>query len=361
MSRERRIDLLQRGATLDRLAPILVNRVLPAIDRRRNGSVQPFDDALIMRPELDSKMWAWTHYGFFVPDLPEPFRYVNTMTLIGSTGARIFENGVIAAADVRKNTTVFGSTAYGDHHHYRAYDGDRDCDFADDGSHLRWGQDLTIDCAHPAYRVSGRYESFAVDLELEATDQVSYFVRTPIYQHFSVLAPYRGTVTSGAESIEVEGLGTVEYARCMTPQSVQSSPVGPRLRLPVDFFTYQVVPLNATTQLLLTDVRANGASACRLAQIRRSTGGPAEIEEDVQFQVVEYQSELLTDTAGLPMRVPARMRWEVAGRGHLTCVVDAPMRTGHGRGFSSAYSFTGEWDGEVVAGSAYLEWVDCEG
>ncbi|MBM7365775.1 DUF6670 family protein [Gordonia hydrophobica] len=360
MSSDLHKGLLTRGRVVDRLAPILV-RARPLLDSRRSASVRPFDDSAIMRPEVDSTLWGWTHYGFFIPDLPEPFRYVNTMTLIGATGTRIFDNGVIAAQDARKNATVFGSTAYGNHHHYRAYDAERDCDFAVDGSRLRWGDDLSIECAHPEYRVSGRYESFSIDLTLQATDQVSYFVRTPIYQHFSVLAPYRGTVTSGGESVAVEGLGTVEYARSVSPQVFRSTAIGPGLRLPVDFFTYQVVPLNSTTQLLLTDVRANGTTACRLAQIRRSTGGPAEIAEDVQFQVVEYQPELLADTAGVPMRVPAVMRWDVGGRGHLDCVVDAPMRTGHGRGFSSAYSFTGEWDGEKVAGSAYLEWIDCEG
>lgn len=355
----RRPDLLRRGRILDAAAPLLT-RAIPLIDRRLAASTTPFDRAEIMRPELHSRRWAWTHYGFFVPDLPEPYRYVNTMTLIGSTGTTVFDNTTVAAGDARTSTTVLSSTAQDGHHHYRAYDGDADCDFAADGSRLVWGDDLQIDCTHPEYRVRGDYGAFAVDLTLRATDQVSYFVDTPIYQHFSVLAPYRGTLTDGDRTVEVAGLGTVEYARCSTPQVLRRRPVGPGLRLPVDFFTYQVVPLTGDTQLLLTDVRATGATACRLAQIRSTTTGRAEVIDDVQFSVLRYQETEPLDTIGEPMRVPAVMRWDIGDRGHLVGTVDAPLRAGHGRGFVGAYSFTGVWDGVGISGSAYLEWIDCE-
>lgn len=352
----------RRSRVLDAGGRGLVRRVLPLLDRRLTASVQPFTQAAQMRPELDSRRWAWTHYGFFVADLPEPYRYVNTMTLIGTTGTVIFDNGVVAAADARDNTTVFSSTAAGNHHHYRAYDARNECRFAADGSSLRWGEDLQVHADHPRYRVRGSYGTFGVELEFDAAEQVSYFVKTPIYDHFSLLAPYSGTLEDGTARIPVSGIGTVEYARCISPQALTSRPLPAAARLPVDFFTYQIIVLPDGTQLLLTDVRASGASACRLAQVR-STDRPAVVHTDTHFAVLEY-GEPEVDPMGRAMRVPRRFRWTIRDRdreiGSITGTVDAPLRFGHGRGYSGAYSYDGSWCGNHVKGSAYLEWVDCE-
>lgn len=337
-------------------------RLMPLADRRLAASVRPFAQAATMRPELDSRRWGWTHYGFFVPDLPEPYRYVNTMTLIGNTGSVIFDNGVLAAADARNNTTVLSSTAAENHHHYRAYDARNDCEFAPDGTLLRWGEDLSVEADHPRYVVRGDYGTFGVELEFHATEHVSYFVKTPVYDHFSLLAPYGGTLHDGATRIEVSGLGTVEYARGFTPQVVLSRPVAAPIRLPLDFFTYQIIDLPGDVQLLLTDVRAAGTTACRLAHVRR-LDQPAEVHTDVHFSVLEY-GEPQTDPMGRTMRVPYRLRWTIrAGDeeiGSIIGVVDTPLRFGHGRGYVAAYSYTGHWHGAEVTGSGYLEWVDCE-
>jgi len=64
------------------------------------------------------------------------------------------------------------------------------------------------------------------------------------------------------------------------------------------------------------------------------------------------------------MRLPAGLRWTVRDRGRqilmIDGAVDAPMRFGHGRGYSGAYSYTGEFRGEPVTGSGYLEWGDVQ-
>lgn len=39
----------------------------------------------MLRPHATSGPWTATHYGVFIPQLPAPHRYLNTMTLIGAT------------------------------------------------------------------------------------------------------------------------------------------------------------------------------------------------------------------------------------------------------------------------------------
>jgi hypothetical protein len=315
---------------------LVVDGLWPRVDGRLPASRRPFDSPAILRPHVTTGPWTATHYGVFIPQLPPPHRYLNTMTLIGPTGSEVFDNDYLAVADARRTATVLSSTAAPHHHHYRAYDTALDCTFADDGSFLRWGDDLTIDVDYPKVTVSGRYRDFSVDLHLTATDQVSYFVKSPLYDHFSLLATYSGTIEDESGVSTIGGLGTVEYARFLTHQSRTSRPLPARLKLPVDFFTYQIVNLGTDTQFLLTDVRARGRIACRLAHLR-ILGKTTEVYTDTRMDIIEYREEPMIDERGRSMAVPHRLRWTVTDDTgapvlSLDCTVDTPLRYGHGRG-----------------------------
>ncbi|MFJ2666429.1 DUF6670 family protein [Nocardia fluminea] len=355
-----------RSRILDRLARPILDVVLPRIDSRVLDSTRPFKTPEIMRPHAESRRWAWTHYGVFLPELPGPHRYLNTMTLIGATGALAFDNDYLAADDARDTATVLSSTAADGQHHYRAYDTGRDCSFADDGSRLDWGSDLSITGAYPYFHVRGQYDDFDVSLDIRATDQVSWFVRTPFYDHLSLFATATGTLNdkTGAVAIE-QTLCTFEYARCISPQSLTAQVLPTQRKLPVDFFTYQIVNLDSSTQVLLTEVRAAGAVACRLVYVR-CLDGTTRVYDDVAMTVVSYQPKPLVDPLGRPMRVPQHLRWQVrdeTGAEILTfdAEVDSPLRYGHGRGYVGAYTYRGTWQGRHwVTGSGYMEWIDCE-
>ena len=275
------------GQTVDRSDPVpatrsrrlwrpavraLLDGALPLIDKRMAESVRPFDRPEMLRPHLASRKFAWTHYGIFVPRLPGPFRYLNTMTLIGATGTVVFDNDYLAAPDARNTATVLSSTAAPGHHFYRAYDAADECAFEEDGSRIAFGDNLIIENSYPNFRVTGRYDSFDVDLEIVATDQASWFVRNPVYDHVSLLAQCSGTIASPDGPVSISAPCTVEYARCMTPQSLTRRALPESWKLPADFFTYQIVQLDDRHQLLLTDVpsvRGYGVQARLHSDCRR--------------------------------------------------------------------------------------------
>mgnify|MGYP007122138577 CR=1 FL=1 len=94
------------------------------------------------------------------------------------------------------------------------------------------------------------------------------------------------------DGVDVSGLGTFEYARIRTPQALTRRPVPARFKLPLDFFTYQIINLDEHTQVLLTDVRARSRTACRLAHVR-VLGRETEVYDDVHFAVIEYGEPLV--------------------------------------------------------------------
>lgn len=344
-------------------ARLLLDGLAPRIDQRISASKMPFSAPGILRPEVNSRRWASTHYGVFVPELPAPHRYLNTMTLIGATGSICFDNDYLSSSDARRTATVLSSTAAPGHRHYRAYDTHADCAFDEDGSALTWGDDLTLTANFPSFTVDAQYPQFAATLTITATHAASWFVRSMVCDHLSLLATCTGVIEDATGTTDIAGLCTVEYARYMSPQALTSRPLPGALKLPLDFFTYQIVNLDETTQLLLTDVRAAGVTACRLAHIR-SLDGANTVYEDVTMSVTRYRGAPAIDELGRPMRVPQQIHWIVRENGRavveFTADVDSELRYGHGRGYAGAYSYTGAWLNRPIAGSGYLEWIDCE-
>lgn len=341
-----------------RIAAPALARTLGLLDSRLEASTEPFDREDLFRPHPRSRRWAWTHFGVFLPDLPAPYRFLNTMTLIGATGSTCFDDDEIAAADARDTAMLLSATAHADQHHHAGYDAD-ECAFPDGGP-LRWGEHLTLEIDLPRVRVTGRYPTFEVDLELTTTTAASWFVRSAPYDHVSLLATVRGTLADVDGRHEVAGLGTVEYARSMSPQALLRRPLPSWAKVPIDFFTYQIVNLDADTQLLLTDVSAAGTTLCRLAHLRTRSG--AEVYDDVHFEVTEWDPEPRYDPSGRPMPVPRTMAWTVRDCGdellRLDAEVDARFRHGHGTGYVSAYTHRTRWRGSELSGTGYLEWVD---
>lgn len=351
------------NAVLSTITKLLITYVAPRLDKGIEESERPFNVPDILLPHDHSKWWGWTHYGVFIPDLAEPYRYMNTSTIIGAPGVLFMDNDYLSASDSRNTTTVLSSTAYGETHHYEAYDTSTTCSFTPDGSRLAWGDDLVITSKYPDFTLTGQYHHMKVDLQISATQQVSWFFRTPIYDHLSLFATYRGTIGDIRGTTEISGMCTVEYARYMTPQVLMSRPLPPQLKIPVSFFTYQIVHLDKRTQLLLVDMRAVGMTMCKVAHLR-NLDGEVLVYQDVAFEVLAYRETPLTDPQGRTMRVPERMRWTVRNDGaemvSFIASIDSPLRYGNGQGYVGAYTFTGKWRSQPLNGTGYMEWADCE-
>lgn len=340
------------------LGHVITGAVWPRIDDAVGASRRPFDRPQIIHPQHHSRFYGSTHYGLFFPLLPEPHRYLNVMTLLGQTGSRCFDNDYLipAGGRPRQIATLLTSTAAPDVHLYRAYSMPEECELDDDL--VRFGDDLAITGRWPDYRVRVTHGELALDVRVRATDTVSWFVRNPVYDHLSLLSHYDGTLTWRGSTSAVTGLCTFEYARTFTAHSVFPGAVSPRWKLPIDFFTYQIVNLDERTQLLLTDVRTSGRSTFKALHVR-TTDGRADIDTDAEFTVTEYAPEPAVGPDGHRMRLPRRLAWTVGDTLRLDGEIDTPWRYGHGKGYVGGYRFTGEYEGRSVSGRGYVEYVDC--
>lgn len=349
-------NVLWRAAApiVTRAAPLL----LTSAAVRTTG--EQFDRPEMLVPHVGGHRYGWTHYGVMIPDLPEPHRYFSIMVIAGLPGAAAFDNDDVVVTSPRDTVTVSASTAADGASHYRAYSMTRDCDLRADGSLLDFGGDVVISGQFPDFRVQVITGDFTADLQLRCTGEVAWFARSVAYDHLSLFVECDGWVAVGDQRTEVSGLGTFEYAACLGLHGLVDRRLSPSAKVPLDFFSYHVISVDADSQLLLADVHVLGDPLATMAYFRSRVDETWVTHSGVRFQVTEYAAEPVTDAWGRSMRLPTRFTWTAGDVLTVHGTVDSPPRFGVGLGYIIGYSCEGEYRGRSFESRGYMEYVDCE-
>lgn len=334
------------------------------------GVVKAGDDyglpeSLDFPPYADSRRYGITHYGIMISDLPAPHHFLACASILGASGMRVFD--IDFAVDPedgpRHTSTLVHGTAAAVDGHFTRYSIPKDMQLNDDGSLLRFGENLEISGHYPDYRLQSQRPDFSVDLELTATGEITWFAKSAAYEHLSLLTRYRGTLTCKGETLEVSGLCSYEYARGVSPCVLSNKSLPPALKLPWDTFSYQVINLDADTQLLFAFCRADGHPLLTSAYIREAGCGARRIDGDVHFKVLSLQASPGIAPGGRETALPETFLWAV--RDHegqslfeIRATVDTPMLFGLGQGFVGGYRWEGSRNGEAARGRGYIEYVD---
>lgn len=316
-------------------------------------------------PHVASRRWAWTHYGVMVPDLPAPHRFLACMGLVGVTGSRTFDTDHALVDRPRRSATLVTGTAVSAAEapdtSFAAYSTGRDCTLAPDGTLVRLGDDLTIEGTHPHLAVRGRRGELAYALDLDLTPAVTWFARGPVWQHLSVLARYRGTVTWRGDEVTVAGLGTFEWARSAGIHGVVDRPLPARLKAPADTFAYGIVDLDDDTQLLLSGFGILGRPVLDAAYLRRTDGTTRRWVRGVRLEVAERRTDPLRTPDGRADHLPRVLRWRGPDGLDVRATVADPLLYGLGSGWVGGIHVEGRAAGRTVDHDGYLELIDRTG
>jgi hypothetical protein len=332
------------------------------VNRVQALSRLPFDPRLSTAPP--SGRWAIAHYGVMIPGVAEPFRFLTNIVILG-TARRVpaWNNAPLLDGESASDSAwvMTGSAIQADA--FRRYSIERECDFAADGSRLHFGDQLAIDgrpngrsgADAETIKLTIREGELVADVELHPTTLVTHFVRLPgIYEHWGVLCNVNAAISSAADptvSVQHSGLGTYEYAR------------GMNLPLPIKFFTYQILNVDARTQILFTDVRGPGGfPLLRKVNVRTTDGENSAFTRGFVHDIHTRLSPQLTP-AGDRMQLPETFTWSVADDDGSELITirgrsNDDFTYGLGAGFAGSYSYTGDFRGTSIEGTGYIEWCD---
>jgi hypothetical protein len=353
-----------RSAFWQRLPILALKQAFRALDDAAAEQGQPFHEPALIRPNMDRRFFNVSHYGVMIPDLPEPFKFFSLMAIIGNAGNRFIDSDHMLVDRPSRNATQVSGTAAMGSGQFGSYSIDRDCEIRADGSLIRFGHDVTLTGLYPDIRLQVTREGFTLDIALTCLDNVTWFARTPVYKHLGLMADYRGHIEYQGRRTEIAGACTYEYFTMLGPYGVIDTPLPPALRMPTDFFTYQIVALYADTQLMLAKVGGHDVALLEAAWLRGRDQPSQMFAKQVKFEVTAFEAEPRIAPDGSQMLLPKTFTWTVKNGNDTLAVihgsVDTPFIYGLCRGYVGGYRYTGEFKGQEIRGRGYIEYVDCD-
>jgi hypothetical protein len=321
------------------------------IDRSNGINGEPFDPAKTSMIPQHGK-YTTVHYGIMIPNLPEPFRFLNLLTVLGQPRIKLWRNEHLIKTTARDTANLLVGTGVATPEHFSGYSIEKDCDIRPDASFLRFGSDLTIAGTYPNFTATRVGKDFNLEITLRATDKVAHFTHVigELYDHWAILCEYEGILEYQQQQTPIQGLCTFEYAR------------GADINLPFQFFTYQIININAHTQALFVEVLGPLSSLLqRRVYIRSLTDHGAIYEKHVQFTVHELEAEIKVTPDGAQMKMPKRFSWQVHYDGREILVIDAHGNNdfcyGMAAGYAGSYQYTGRFQGADIKGMGYIEYM----
>lgn len=321
------------------------------INRSHRVNGKPFDPATPFHPPTGRH--STVHYGLMFPGLPAPLNFLDVIAVIGQPPTELMSNNHLVETTPRDTANLLIGTGVPFDGQFRGYQVERDLRLAPDGSSIRFGGDLVLEGTWPDYRVEYHGEHVQLDVRVRATDKVAHFTRLPgeLYDHWSLLCEHEGTLTRDGLTTPLHGLNTLEYARAVA------------LSLPLRFFTYQIINIDAETQVLMVEVRGpKGLPVQQSVYLRSLTDHGAVLERGFAFGIDEVEPAERTTPNGLTMRLPTGFRWSVEDEsGEQVIAVEATANEdyvyGLGGGYVGSFRYTGHFRKRDISGTGYAEFI----
>lgn len=310
----------------------------------------PFDPATAFHPPFGR--YTTVHYGLMLPNLPAPLNFIDVIAVVGQPKIKLWRNDHLVETSEADTANLLIGAGVEFPGQFRGYRVGRDLELASDSSLLRFGDNFRLEGSYPDFTVTYRNPEFDLDLRVRATDKVSHFakLRGGIYDHWSLLCQYEGAVTYRGDTTELSGLNTLEYAR------------GVHVGLPFTFFTYQIINIDDTTQVLMVEVLGPlGFPVQRAVYLRSLTDHGGTYEDNFRFEVHLEPSPRRTPN-GLSMHLASQVDWSVDDEYGNTLVeihgiTNDDYVYGMAGGYVGSYKYTGRFRGEPITGTGYIEYL----
>lgn len=331
---------------------IVPKKIAQALDYSEKINGLPFDPAT--ETHIPQGKYSTTHYGVMIPNLPAPFNFLNLITVVGQPKVNLFHNQHLIKTSAIDTANVLVGTAIGNDDHFNGYSVKNDCELASNGSYLRFGNDLLLEGKYPHFHAKREGHDFNFELNIHATDKIAHFMRMPfgMYDHWALLCQYEGHLEYQGKKTQIQGLCTYEYAR------------GIDIPLYMKYFTYQILNIDETTQVLLVEVLGPFNLVLQQRVYVRSINDHGAIySKDFKLTVQAFEPERKITPNGLSMRLPRTFSWQVSDdQGQAVIAIEAnsnqDFKYGMTGGYAGSYQYSGTFRGKTITGTGYIEYLD---
>ncbi|KQF21508.1 hypothetical protein APC04_01595 [Acinetobacter baumannii] len=293
------------------------------------------------------------YQGLILPNLPAPLRYFNYISLIGQPRIPLCynANGIVTSAV--DTATVLVSNSLHSVGHLKTYSIRRQCQL--NPSRYQFDKTDLIEWQIPRVQLRRIDYEMSCDLIVQTPSDISNSsaLQWGISDYWSILCHCEGEILYKGQKYEVNGLGRFKHARA--------------LHLPflsLCFYTCQIINLNETTQVTLSQIRNqwNIILFSRL-DIQELGKQPVTFTEDVNFHIHRVYPKVETPH-GREMYLPREFSWQCKKNGKVIFELYGESRGdykfGLAAGYIGSFRYQLSWNDQCLQGEGgYCEYIDC--
>ena len=300
------------------------------------------------------KHYKIIHQGLMIPNLPAPLHYFNFLSMIGQPNAPMLLNKTAVIDNQPLNTaTVISSVSGHMHAHLNSYNIETQCKFS--AEDYQFGQREKLTGKFPDFRLLREDPEMSADLHIHTTDLISHFtkLKLPLFDHWSLLCRCTGEIFYQNQTYTINQLGSFDYARAV------SLPY-----LPLCFFTYQVINLDLSQQMLLAQIRNNFNQIIQSRIYIRDITTQQSNMFDQNVKFINHRIYPAVETPnGHKMYLPREFEWQYEdsqNKIRICAQSRGDYKFGLAAGYVGSFHYHVQWnENEYIGDAGYCEYIDC--
>jgi hypothetical protein len=306
-------------------------------------------DALTFHPPKG--LFKIVYQALILPNLPEPFHYLNFISLMGQPRIPICYNASAIDTTAIDTATVLVTTSAVSVGHLKSYSVKEQCQLEVDHYQFLDVDQIHVDLPHYYFNRTDDELSCHLKVTYAAEIENHSALQWGIGDYWYVRCQCEGEIIYKNQKYEIQANGILRHARAIYLPFIA-----------FHFFTYQIIQVNSDLQIILSELR-NQWNNIVVSRIEIQSNQTTTLyDHQVIFDVTRVYPKVQTPN-GREMYLPREFIWQYQqDEGiifHLKAQSRGDYKFGLGAGYVGSFEYQLLWDNQNYEGSGYCEYIDC--
>ena len=323
--------------------PLMSNNQLKQLNLNKS-------DALTFYPPKG--LFKIVYQALILPNLPEPFHYLNFISLIGQPRIPICYNASAITTTAIDTATVLVTSGLSTAGHLKSYSAKEQCQLEQDRYQFLDVDQIQVDFPNYYFKRIDEELSCQLTVNIRADIENHSALHWGVGDYWYARCQCEGEITYKKQKYQIEAQGILKHARAIYLPFIA-----------FHFFTYQVIQVNANLQIILSELRNqwNNIVFSRI-EIQSNEQRSILYDHQVVLDITRVYPKVQTPN-GREMYLAREFMWQYQEKNQIIFQLKAQSRGdykfGLGAGYVGSFNYELIWNNENHKGSGYCEYIDC--
>ena len=323
--------------------PLMSNNQLKQLNLNKS-------DALTFYPPKG--LFKIVYQALILPNLPEPFHYLNFISLIGQPRIPICYNASAITTTAIDTATVLVTSGLSTIGHLKSYSAKEQCQLEQDRYQFLDVDQIQVDFPNYYFKRIDEELSCQLTVNIRAEIENHSALHWGVGDYWYARCQCEGEITYKKQKYQIEAQGILKHARAIYLPFIA-----------FHFFTYQVIQVNANLQIILSELRNqwNNIVFSRI-EIQSNEQKSILYDHQVVLDITRVYPKVQTPN-GREMYLAREFIWQYQEKNQIIFQLKAQSRGdykfGLGAGYVGSFNYELIWNNENHKGSGYCEYIDC--